>query len=203
MIRIAVLLLALFQAAPLPPAYPRPGASQLLENDRVRVWDIAWLKQQYPLHRHIYALAGVYYTSGDRTIISTTGTRRPVSTEAWSVVYQDSGVTHIEEGASDAPLKAVFFEFKEPAALGQTDQAAASIAFPRGEGKQVLDNDRTTIWEFAPVPPASSMPHRHTRDAVVVAFTGTTPRASFVKRGTEHTSDVTGPADRLYVFELK
>lgn len=43
-------LVLLLQAAPLPPAYPRPGASKLLENDRVVVWDIAWLKQQYPLH---------------------------------------------------------------------------------------------------------------------------------------------------------
>ena len=76
---IAVLVF-LLQAAPLPPAYPRPGTAKLLENDRVVVWDISWLKQQYPLHRHIYDLTGVYYTDGDRVIVSQAGERRPVST---------------------------------------------------------------------------------------------------------------------------
>src|SRR5258705_12910466 len=105
-------LLFLLQTPALPPAYPRPGATKMLENDRVVVWNIAWLKQQYPLHRHIYDLAGVYYAAGDRIIVSVDGTRRPVKTAAGDIAFQRSGVTHIEEGASDAPLRAVFFEFK-------------------------------------------------------------------------------------------
>ena len=87
---------AILQAASYPPAYPRPGATKLLENDRVVVWDITWLKQQYPLHRHIYDLAGVYYMPGDRLITSTDGTKRPVSTKAWDTAFQLKGVTHID-----------------------------------------------------------------------------------------------------------
>src|SRR5436190_2032595 len=90
----------LVQTAPLPPAYPRPGTTKLLENNRVLVWDISWLKQQYPLHRHPYALTGVYYTDGDRMIVSESGERRPVHTAAWDTAFQLKGVTHIEEGAS-------------------------------------------------------------------------------------------------------
>ena len=98
-------LLLLAQATALPPAYPRPGTTKLFENNRVLVWDISWLKRQYPLHRHPYALTGVYYTDGDRTIVSPTGERRPVHTAAWETAFQLAGVTHIEEGASDSPLR--------------------------------------------------------------------------------------------------
>jgi hypothetical protein len=192
----------LLQAAPLPPAYPRPGTNKLLENDRVLVWDITWLKQTYPLHKHVYDLIGVYYTDGDRIIVSQQGERRPVSTKAWETAVQAQGVTHIEEGASDTPLRAVFVEMKEQAASGAIDSAGTAAAFPGGAGKQLRDTERAILWEFAP-PPAKGAPHRHQRDAVVIAFNGRTPRATFVKQGTVHADEGTAGADRLYVVELK
>ena len=64
----------------LPPAYPRQGAVKALENARVVVWDITWLKQQYPLHRHRFDLAGVYYAPGDRTIVAPTASNGRSST---------------------------------------------------------------------------------------------------------------------------
>ena len=63
---LAFLLFAQAQTYPLP--FERAGTTKLLANDRVDVWDIAWLKQAYPTHRHIYDFAGVYYTNGDRII---------------------------------------------------------------------------------------------------------------------------------------
>jgi hypothetical protein len=145
--------LALFvQSAPLQPAYPRSGTTKLLENNRVIVWDITWLKQQYPLHRHPYDLAGVYYTDGDRTIVSEAGERRPVHTAAWDTAFQLKGVTHIEEGASDSP---------------------------------------------------AAQAHRHQRDTVAIAFTGKSPKATFVARGTVHNDDAAAGADRVYVVKLK
>jgi hypothetical protein len=194
--------LALFvQSAPLPPAYPRPGTTKLLENNRVIVWDITWLKQQYPLHRHPYDLTGVYYTDGDRTIVSEAGERRPVHTAAWDTAYQLKGVTHIEEGASESPLRAVFVEMKEPSASGSIDDTASPAAFPAGAGKQLRDNERSLLWEF--VPPPAARAHRHQRDAVVIAFTGKSAKASFVARGTVHNDEAAAGADRVYVVELK
>jgi hypothetical protein len=198
---IITALALLGQAAPLPPAYPRSGTTKLFENARVIVWDITWLKQQYPLHRHPYDLTGVYYTNGDRTIVSEKGERRPVHTAEWDTAFQLKGVTHIEEGASDSPLKAVFVEMKEPSASGALDSAATPAAFPAGAGKQLRDNERSILWEFVPVPP--SRPHRHQRDAVAISFAGKSPKVSFVAKGTVHDSDGAVGADRLYVVELK
>lgn len=185
------------QDKPLPPAYPRPGTTLLLENARVLVWNISWLKQQYPLHRHPYDLIGVYYMPGDRSIVAVDGSRRPVSTKAWETATQKSGVTHVEEGTSDNPLRAVFVEMKEPSAK---DAGGASSDFVKAGGVQRLDNERATLWEF--VPPVQGT-HRHLRDAVAVAFTGTTPAATFITAGTVHESDAPGRPDRLYIVELK
>jgi hypothetical protein len=63
------------------------------------------------------------------------------------------------------------------------------------------DNQRAIVWEF--VPPPAALPHRHQRDAVVVAFSGTSPRVTFVARGTSHADEGIAGADRVYVFELK
>ena len=173
----------------------------MLENDRVVVWNIAWLKQQYPLHRHVYDLVGVYYAPGDRMIVSTDGTRRPVTTKAGDIAFQRSGVTHIEEGTSDPPLRAVFVELKQAGPSGETDTASMAAPFPRDGEKQLVDNDRVTAWEHA-AGTKSSAAHRHVRDAVVVWVDGPTPHASFVARGVIHGDDGVGPA-RAWIFELK
>jgi hypothetical protein len=199
---IAATALVLLQAGELPAPYPRPGTTKLFENTRVVVWDISWLKQQYPLHRHVRALVGVYYSPGDRTIISTEGARRPVTTAAWQTVFQQAGVTHVEEGASDIPLRAVFVEMKEASASAAGPDTGAPRRFPGGAGNQTLDNDRTTAWEFIP-PPSIGIPHRHAFDAVVVAFKGTTPHVTFVPRATVHGDEGAAGADRMYVFEIK
>ena len=67
---LSVALLAIDLAAQtLPPPFPRPGATQLLDNERVTVWDVVWPKgQPTARHRHPYALAGVYLEPGDRVI---------------------------------------------------------------------------------------------------------------------------------------
>ena len=125
----AVVVSLLAQTPDLPGAYPRPGATKVLENDRIVVWDISWLKQQYPLHRHRYDLAGVYYSPGDRMIIGQDGSRRPVTTKAWDTAFQRSGVTHVEEGASDPPLRALFLELKEQTPSGKVDTTNTPTGF--------------------------------------------------------------------------
>jgi len=199
---IAPLLMLLVQAL-LPPPFPRDGAVKVLENNRVIVWDVAWLQQAYPVHRHVYDYAGVYYTSGDRIIASERGTRSPTNTAAWDTFFFRRGVTHSEEGASAQPLRAVFVEFKEPDALGTVDADVKTPAFPGGLGKKVRESERLVIWEFVPAPGPAPAPHRHERDAVVVSFTNVQPRVMFVSRGTVHNVDEVPGADRAYVFELK
>src|SRR5207253_8537487 len=141
-----------------------------------------WLKSQpTPLHRHLYDLVGVYYEPGDRMITSPEGATRPVSTKAWEIAFQRSGVTHIDEGVSDMPLRSVFVEMKLPGPYG-SDATGNGPVFSGEGGTQRLDNDRVAVWELTQKTAAKT--HRHLHDAVVVAIGGLTPTASWVRQGT-------------------
>ncbi|MGZ5921286.1 MAG: hypothetical protein ACXWLT_05930 [Rhizomicrobium sp.] len=177
--------------------FDRDGATKVLENDRVIVWDVSWLQRAYPTHRHLYDYAGVYYTSGDRVIVSPEGVRRPTHTSAWDTFFFRRGVTHSEEGASAEPLRAVFLELKEAAPVGAGDTASAGL------GSKVRESDRLVIWEDIAAQDTHPPAHRHERDVVAVAFTGQKPRITFVPRGTVDHGEETAGADRTYFFELK
>ena len=200
---LTLTLLLLAQAQTYPPPYPRPGTTKLLENDRVYVWNVTWLKQAYPTHRHLYDYAGIYYTNGDRIIVTEQGVRSPTTSTAWDTFFLRRGITHSEEGASEQPLRGVFLEFREPQPLGTVDTRTSPPAFPGISGKQLRDSERVTIWELAPVPVPSAPPHLHARDAVIVAFTELKPHVTFVKRGTVHNDEQTSGADRAFAFEVK
>ncbi len=197
-------LLAQSAAPPttLPPAYPRPGATKILDNAAVQVWNIAWLKgQPSPLHRHIYDLSGVYYEPGDRMIISPEGAKRPVSTKAWDIPFQGKAVTHIEEGTSDSPLRAIFVEMKQSAPYGTATPADGAPAFSGAGATQKLDNDRVAVWEY--VGPIASARHTHLHDAVAVAIESPMPRVTWIPKGTVHADEGAARASRVYLFELK
>jgi hypothetical protein len=197
-------LLAQSPAPPttLPPAYPRAGTTKILDNDRVQVWNIAWLKgQPSPLHRHIYDLVGVYYEPGDRMIISPEGAKRPVSTKAWDISFQRKDLTHIEEGTSDAPLRSIFVEMKKQEPYGTATASTDAPAFSGAGATQKLDNDRVTVWEY--IGPITSSRHTHLHDTVVVAIDTPSPRATWIAQGTAHADEGAGRASRVYLFEIK
>jgi hypothetical protein len=195
----ALLVAVLGHAQSYPPAFPRPGATKLFENDKVVVWNIAWLKAQpTPLHRHIYDLTGVYYEPGDRMIIAVDGSKRPVSTNAWDIAFQLKGLTQIEEGISESPLRAVFVEMKQDGPYG-TDATPGALAFPAGGVTRLIDNERVAVWQHG----ASAVRHAHTRDAVLVWFDGPTPHVAYINRGTVHGRDEGDAANHAFVFELK
>jgi hypothetical protein len=183
-------------AQTFPQPFDREGATKLLENDRVIVWDVSWLQQAYPTHRHVYDYAGVYYTSGDRVVVSPQGVRSPTHSTAWDHFFFRRSVTHSEEGVGTEPLRAVFLELKEGAPVGAADTASTGL------GRKVRESDRLVIWESIAAQDAQAPVHRHEMDAVAVAFTGQKPRITFVPRGTMALIETAG-ADRTYFFELK
>jgi uncharacterized RmlC-like cupin family protein len=204
-----------------PPAFPRAGATRLLENERVVVWDVTWPKgQATPLHRHIHDMTGVYIAPGNRLITAEDGSKRPVTTAAGGIVWQLKGVTHIEEGTSDEPLRAIMIELKQDAPAGADPSPDLPTAFPRDTAKQLLDNARVGVWENTwPLHHAGPL-HRHVHDNVVVWLADgklrSTPRGgepsvrevrkftvTYSARGNVHQEEAIDGAPRGYVFELK
>jgi hypothetical protein len=197
---ILPLALVAAQAAELPPPFPRPGTTLLLENDVVAVWNVSWLKQQYPLHTHRYDLVGVSYVEGDRIITQGSAPGRLVTTKAWVFQTNRANVTHVEEGASDPPMRAVLIEVKPPAPRAATAEPPDGLR--QVAGAPAWENSRAAAWVVAPG--QSGPAHRHAGDAVEVIFDGTTsPKAVFVRAGTVHAGPTPGEGERAYIFEIK
>jgi hypothetical protein len=199
--RSVLVLLAIVagQAPELPPPFPRPGTTKLLENEVVAVWDVSWLKQQYPLHTHRYDLVGVSYVEGDRIITQGNNPGRLVNTKAWVFQTNRANVTHVEEGASDPPMRAVLIELKKAAPRVAVAEAVDGLR--QVAGAPAFENNRAVAWV---VSSGSSAPtHRHAGDAVELVFDGTTPKATFVAAGTLHEGPAAGAGGRAYIFELK
>lgn len=188
------------QTAELPPPFPRPGTTSLLDNDAVAVWNVSWLKQQYPLHTHRYDLVGVSYAEGDRVITQGDKPGRLVNTKAWVFQTNRANVTHVEEGASDPPMRAVLIEVKAPAP--RPPGAEPADALRQVAGAPAWENNRAAAWMV--MPGSSAAMHRHVGDAVELIFDGsTTPKAVFVPAGTVHAEPRPPEGGRAYIFEIK
>jgi hypothetical protein len=200
-LRDALVLLGVVasQATELPPPFPRPGTTSLLENDVVAVWNVSWLQQQYPLHTHRYDLVGVSYAEGDRIITQGSGPGRRVPTKAWVFQTNRANVTHVEEGASDPPMRAVLIELKAPAPRPAAAEPADGLR--QVAGAPAWENTRAAAWVVMPGSPAPQ--HRHVGDAVELIFDGATPKATFVPAGTVHAGPAPGDGGRAYIFEIK
>jgi hypothetical protein len=188
------------QATELPPPFPRPGTTKLLENDAVAVWDVSWLKQKYPLHTHRYDLVGISYQEGDRIITQGSAPGRLVNTKPWVFQTNRANVTHVEEGASDPPMKGVLIEVKAPAPRPPAADMADGLR--QVAGAPAWENNRAAAWM---VMPGASLPvHRHAGDAVELIFEASGgPKAAFVPAGTVHAAPTPPEGGRAYIFEIK
>jgi hypothetical protein len=219
----AVLLIgvAALDAQPqLPPPFPRPNATRLLENDRINVWDIVWpAGQPTALHRHIYDQVGTYYQRGGRVITSPEGAKRSSTTEVGSLSTTRKGTTHVEEGATDPPLRAIFIELKKETASGLPPADAGAPAFPREGARQVLDDDRVIVWDYVWAAGPAALAFRAGRETVIVwlgegslrvtggSAPGTVPVTAgtmrHLQRGTAETLQMASGSPRTMFFELK
>jgi hypothetical protein len=175
----------------LPPPFPRTNATRLLDTDRITVWDIVWPKgQPTAMHRHVYDQVGTYYARGGRRITTPDGVARENVTEVGSLSTTRKGTTHIEEGNTDPPLRAVFIELKKETASGLPDADVGGPApFPREGAKQMLDDDRVTVWDYTWTSGAEALRYRPARETVIVWLGAGTLRVT-ARDGTVTTSDL-------------
>ena len=186
----------------LPPPYPRAGTRALLDNARAQVWDVSWPKgQPSGMHRHLYDMTGLYYWPGDRIITAVDTSTRNISTRAGQIQWQLKGITHIEEGTSEDPLRAVMIELKGDGPSGKVETTAGVAPFT-GSAMPLLDNERVTVWDYVK-PAASPARHSHPMDTFVVWTEGRAGHAMFIPAGTVHTNEPIGSATNATIFELK
>jgi predicted metal-dependent enzyme (double-stranded beta helix superfamily) len=221
MVRSALVFLLLVQGAQLPGPFPRDGAKKLIDNERVTVWDVTWAKGvKTPMHEHRIPAVGVVLEPGTVTMTMGDGAVRPAPlSERGRVVYAAPGFSHVEEGQSDPPPRAIVVELKGNPTGAAPAPAGVPPAFPREGVTSVLENERVAVWNVT-WPSRAASTHFHGTDVVVIAIEGGTTRSlpqsgeptttawklgevRFNPRGRLHGEQVADGSPRLIAIELK
>lgn len=93
-------------------AFPRQAAKQILDNDRVLVWDFTWAKgMKTDVHFHGKDVVVVYLGSGTVRSIPLTGEPTAVPRSSGEVVFLRRGRTHVEQ-CIDGPRRDIIVELK-------------------------------------------------------------------------------------------
>jgi hypothetical protein len=218
---LSVGLAAFLAVQSYPPAFPRPNVTPLAETSRFAVWDIVWPKgQPTGMHRHVYDQVGTYYQPGDRRITNLDGSVRSASTQIGALSNTRKGTTHIEEGISDVPLRAVFIELKEDGPSGAaTVSSDRPPMFPRPGATKVQDDERVAVWDYTWTPSAGAFQFQTRHDTVIVALSGGRIRggrpgaeavvdlkpgtARVLPRGAIESETLVDGQPRMMVFEIK
>jgi len=204
-----------------PPPYPRTNATKLLETDRIAVWDMVWPKgQPSPMHRHVHDQVGTYYVAGGRAITTPDGATRTNFTQIGALSTTPKDTTHVEEGTTDPPLRAVFIELKLETSSGRPAATGESDAFPGTGAKELLNTERVTAWDRTWSAGAPGSAYVYPYDSVIVwldpgtlrltpkdgspTIVHTTPgQMVYRTRGTIEALEVTEGSPRAYIFAIK
>jgi quercetin dioxygenase-like cupin family protein len=128
-----------------PPAYPRPNATRIIDNDRINAWDVTWIKDQpTPLHTHAIDQFSITLRGGLLRVSPAGGpwTQAHMS-KAGSVNFVPVGTTHREEGMSDIPQHKIMLEVKP--SPRHPDVHGTS---PADGAVKLFENDRLIAWDL-------------------------------------------------------
>lgn len=82
----------------LPPAFPRPGSKKVFENDKVRVWNYAWVPgKPTAMHFHDTEVVVTYLQDGDVASTTPDGKTTVNHRKAGDIVYNLANRSHSEE----------------------------------------------------------------------------------------------------------
>jgi len=82
----------------LPPGFPRPGSKKVLETDKVRVWNYAWVPgKPTPMHFHNTEIVVAYLGNGDVAATTPDGKRTVTHHNPGDIVFNVANRSHAEE----------------------------------------------------------------------------------------------------------
>jgi hypothetical protein len=158
------LLALLFAPAPGGPSGQRaqretPGASEeltldgarpLLENERATVWDFTWTR-------------GVPDSLERRTSDSVW-----ISVPAGDVTYWAKGADRRAPRSGGTAMRMIAIDLKDHPVAPLRNTSGFPNAFPRPNGKKIIENDRVIVWDYTWTPAQPTPMHFHDKDVVVV-----------------------------------
>src|SRR5580765_132594 len=166
---LSVLLLLSGALQQLPSAFPRPGARQLSDNERVAVWDVAWPKgKPTPKYQSKFDMVTIDLENADMSVTGEKGKAKSQPFKIGQAIFIPKGSSQTEEGTSDPSRHAIVIELKDAVVAPLEYHSAFPDAFPRDGAKKLLNNKRVTVWDYTWKMGSPTPIHFHTKDVVVV-----------------------------------
>src|ERR1700678_767818 len=133
----------------LVPALPRPGATQILDNDRGRVWDVIYPPgMSTGMHRHPSDFVGVELVETMLKVTTPDGVEHVNPVHRGQIYMLPKGLTHIEENVIGQPQRnSILLELKDGGTHAYDNHSPAPAGFAALEQKQAADNPRVTLWD--------------------------------------------------------
>jgi hypothetical protein len=157
MAKFGAFALALCMAAACEAAQP------IIDNERVTVWDVTWMKgAETPIPPHAHDFVTVYLAAGSGA-----------AHKKGDVFFAHQGVSKLEPGE-----RTVVIELKDHPVAPLTNTSGYPPAFPRPHVKKLLENDRIIVWSYAWQPGEPTPMHFHDKDVVVVYMEDTALRST-------------------------
>jgi len=157
------------QTPQLPHAFPRDGVKQLIDNERVTVWEATWPKgKPTPMHRHQFDMVGIELADATYKGTNEQGAVANSSARLGQVGFTRKGSTHMLEGTSDTPRHMILIDLKDVVVPPLANKSGYPNAFPREGSKKLLDNERVVVWDYSWTAGKPTAMHFHDKDVVVV-----------------------------------
>ncbi len=207
-----------------PNAFPREGAKQLIDNERVTVWDVTVAKGK-PTAMYRYPLDTVKVDLADATMQITTQENGKTiglngDVKMGLVTFAPKGQTEKQEATGNTARHSIMVELKDAKVAPLANKSGYPDAFPREGSKKVLENARVTVYDFSWTLGKPTAMHFHDKDVVVVylgngELTSTTPdgkktvnsyvfgQSKFNARDRSHSELLTKGSQRVIAIELK
>jgi hypothetical protein len=151
-------------------ALPRPGATQILDNERGRVWDVIYPPgMSTGMHRHPSDFVGIELVDTMLKVTTPDGVERVNPIRRGQIYMLPKGLTHIEENVAGEPQRnTILIELKDgwPDLCDNHSQAPAGFAALKQ--KQMADNARVILWDARWAAGDAGKPFFQSRDMFLV-----------------------------------
>ena len=133
----------------LVPALPRPGATEIFDNDRGRVWDVIYPPgMSTGMHRHPSDFVGVELVDTMLKVTTPDGAERVSPIRRGQIYMLPKGLTHIEENVIGRPQRnSILIELKDGGPPAYDNRSQAPTGFAAVGQKQITDNARVILWD--------------------------------------------------------
>jgi hypothetical protein len=132
-------------------ALPRPGAIEILNNERGRVWDVIYPPgMSTGMHRHPSDFVGVELVDTELKLTSSDGKEQIRPIRRGQIYMQPQGLIHIEEAVIGHPQRnTILIELKDGGPHSYPNTSQTPDGFAAAGAKQVADNARVILWDAA------------------------------------------------------